>query len=111
VLEANYVGGWFNKDGQVDGEEDWEGLDTVLSELAEASISTREKRLTFTLVVVKCHNNERFMPAVRKWLPKLLPRFSELGLLHVHYMRGGCCRAVDDGCLHHDKPDCLREGS
>lgn len=129
ILEANYVSGWFDKDGQpssgeggrvnddediqadsVDDNEDWEGLDTVLSGLAKASISARGKRLTFTLVVVEWCNDKGLMSVVRKWLPKLLPRFNESGLLHVHHERGDSCRrAVDDSCLRHDKPDCLRE--
>lgn len=41
-----------DEDGPADREErGWEGLDTILSELAEVSISKRGKRLTFTLVV------------------------------------------------------------
>jgi len=130
VLKYNYVGRWFNKngqpadgDGQTDSEDgeadsedgedddkiDWEGLDTLLTKLAKVSISTREKRLSFTLVVMGWCNNKKLMPTMRKWLPKLLPRFNELGLLHVHYDRGRHCRAVDDSCLRHDKPECLRE--
>lgn len=138
VLKANYVSRWFNEDGEPEGEEDgqvdsdaddqadsdedgqaddkydWEGLDAVLSELAETSISARGKRLAFTLVVMQwCDNkgrNKGLMSTVRKWLPKLLPRFNELGLLHVHYMKDNCCRrAVDDSCFRHDKPDCLGE--
>jgi hypothetical protein len=41
---------------------------------------------------------------VRKWLPEMLPRFNELGSLHVHYGRGRHCRAVNGGCLRHDQP-------
>jgi len=134
VLRYNYVGRWFDKDGQFDdgngqagaegtdsdddqtdseygegdGKKDWEGLDTVLAKLAKASISMRRKRLTFTLVVLGWSNG-KLMPTVRRWLPKLLPHFNELGLLHVHYCRGRDCRAVDDGCLRHDKPECLKE--
>ena len=108
LLKADYVSRWFNEDGQADGEENWEGLDTVLSKLANAFTSKRGKRLTFTLVVVKWDETGKLMPMVRKWLPKLLPRFNELGLLHIHYQRGGLCRTVDDGRLCHDKPDCLK---
>ena len=133
TLEVRYVGRWFDKRGPVDDEEDsgedleedseelgeddqadhkergWEGLDTILSRLADASIRTRERRLTFTLVVMEWSGNKKLMPTVRKWLPKLLPRFNESGLLHVHYMRDGQCRAIDDGCLHNEKPGCLAE--
>lgn len=142
VLTYNYVGRWFNKDGQFndkngwadaedvdegsqadsdddqagsecedgDGKKDWEGLDAVLAKLAKASISLRKKKLTFTLVVLRWGgDNKKLMPTARKWLPKLLPRFNELGLLHVHYGGGRDCRAVDDSCLRHDKPECLRE--
>ena len=110
VLEANYISRWFDKDGQADGGGDWEGLDTVLSKLANVS---REKHLTFILVVMEwCENKKEMsglMSTVRKWLPKLLPRFNGLGLLHVHYVRGGLCRAVDEGCLRREKPGCLGE--
>jgi hypothetical protein len=59
VLKYNYVGRWFNKDGEPDGEADgegsqadsedgeaddktdWEGLDTLITKLAKASISAR----------------------------------------------------------------------
>ena len=109
TLEARYVSRWFGKDGKAYDEEDWKGLDTLLSKLAKASISTRERRLTFTLVATKWSGTKELMSTARKWLPKLLPRFNELGLLHVHYVRSGCHRVVDDGCLRHDKPDCLRE--
>ena len=123
TLEAVYVGRWFDEGGPVEDKEDgedededcphrkdrWEGLDAVLSDLAKASIGTRGKRLTFTLVVLQYGKNHKLMPTVRKWLPKLLPRFNELGLLHVHYMRGSHCRAVDDSCLRHDKPGCLED--
>jgi hypothetical protein len=118
VLETSYVGRWFIEDSQANDEEDdqadseeddhaggkvdWEGLDTVLSKLAKASISKGE-RLTFTLVVMRWGDNYKLMPTVRNWLPKQLAHFYELGLLHVHYGRGGYCRAVDGGCLH-DKP-------
>lgn len=129
TLEAPYVSRWFNKDGPVEDKEDeededeggsddegnpnrkerWEGLDAVLSDLAKASISGRNKRLTFTLVVLQRGDNHKLMPVVRKWLPKLLPRFNKLGLLHAHYTRDSHCRAVDDSCLRHDKPGCLAE--
>ena len=130
VLKYRYVRSWFNEDGQPYSDEnqanseddqsdsedgqtdykiDWEGLDTLLTKLTKASISTREKRLTFTLVVLEWSSNKERMPVVRKWLPKLLPRFNELGLLHVHDGQGRNCRAVDDSYLCHDKPECLRE--
>ncbi|KAF9649937.1 hypothetical protein BDM02DRAFT_1702847 [Thelephora ganbajun] len=120
ALEARYVYRWFNEGSRVEDEDEdedggvsnkkvWEGLDTVLSRLAKASISAREKRLTFTFVVMEWSGSKEFVSTVRKCLPKLLPRFNELGLLHVHYGQGSWCRAVDDSCLGHDKPDCLRE--
>jgi hypothetical protein len=105
VLEARYVGSWFNKDGQADGEKDWKGLDAVLSQLAKASISERGERLTFTLVVVGWLNNYELMSTVRKWLPGLLPRFNELGSLHVHYGRDCHCRGVNGNCLPQDESD------
>jgi len=124
VLEVTYLE-WFSKDGPAEDEEDegalgddspagrkkrWEGLDAVLSDLAEATMRPRDERLTFTLVVLRgWRDNRELMPTMRKWLPKLLPRFNELGLLHVHYMRGGHCRTVNDGCLGHEKPGCLAE--
>ena len=129
VLEAAYVSRWFNKDGPVDvedGEEgekkakedededededeedekvNWKGLDAVLSKLAKASIGMR---LRFILVVSQRGNNNELVPTIRKWLPELLPRFNELGSLHVHYVQGNRCQAVDDDYLYHDKPDCL----
>jgi len=58
---------------------------------------------------MKHSRNQGLLSTVRRWLPKLLPRFNELGLLHVHYTRDGRCRAVDDSCLCHDKPGCLAE--
>jgi len=109
TLEVWCVSQLFNKDGPVEDEgseveeefdEDdpinleergWEGLDTVLSKLAEASISMRDKRLAFTLVIMKQRGNERLLSTARKWLPEVLPRFNELGLLHVHYTRSGRC--------------------
>ena len=114
TLEARYVSRWFNKDGPIEvkekekdeeegDEEDWEGLDTVLSKLAKVSINMRGKRLAFILVVLKWSCNEELVSATRKWLPKLMPRFNELGSLHVHYERGGICRAIDEDCLYHDK--------
>ena len=120
VLETKYVCQWFNSDGPVDYEKeeeeaeedgdekvDWEGLDTILSKLAEVSIGVRDKRLTFILVVLDFPGNNEVMSTMRKWLPKLLPCFNELGLLHVHRGRGSRCRAVDDSCLSQDKPGCL----
>lgn len=129
VLKYNYVGQWFNEDGpaarrgtRADSEddqtgseddqansEDWEGLDIVLTNLANAYISTKKKRLTFTMVVLRWCDDGKVVSTVRKWLPKMLPRFNELGLLHVHYERGNRCRAIDDSCLRHDKPECLGE--
>jgi len=69
----------------------------------------REKRLAFTLVVMKQRGNQGLLSTVRSWLPKILPRFNELGLLHVHYTRGAHCGVVDDSCLCDDEPDCLAE--
>jgi len=118
VLEVRYVSRWFDKGCPVEEDsedpvdrkkENWEGLDTALSNLAEASIRMREKRLTFTMVVMDWYGNKKLTSVMRKWLPKLLPRFNGLGLLHVHYVRGSHCRAVDDGRLRQDKPGCLRE--
>jgi len=116
VLEATYVCLWFDEDSpgsvgdrdEEDGDEkvNWEGLDTVLSKLAKASISMRGKQLSFILVVSQWRDKE-LVPAIRKWLPELLPRFNKLGSLHVHCVRGNRCQAVDDRCLYHDKPDCL----
>ena len=106
TLETRYASRWFNKDGSIyvgvkdesegggdeeednDGEKDkganWEWLDAVLSKLADASTSTRGKRLMFTLVVFGRQDVDWLMHMVRKWLPQLLPRFNELGLLRVH---------------------------
>ena len=125
ALEARYVSRWFNENGNCEEEEEgeeldedgpagnkkqsWEELDTILSKLAEASISTGGKRLTFTLMVTEWSGNKKLMPVARKWLPKLLPRFHGLGLLHVHYVRGSHCRTVDDSRPRHDKPNCLAE--
>lgn len=126
VLEARYIGRWFNKDGPIQdkedsegsdedygsdeegqgrGKEDWGELDVVLSKLAKASLSASVERLTFTLVATQWEGNKKLIPTVRKWLPKLLPRFSELGLLHVHYMQGGGCRTIDDS----GRPACMGE--
>jgi hypothetical protein len=102
MLEARYIGSWFDKDGQVSGKEDWEGLDTILSKLVRATIAKGEERLTFTLVATRWDNNKKLMPTIRKLLPKLLPRFNGLGSLHVHYGRGSRCQP---GCPRHDEPD------
>lgn len=113
VLKYNYVGRWFDKNDQLAGEddevEDWEGLDDLLTQLANTSIAAREKRLTFTLVVSGYHDIGKTMSMLRGWLPKMLPRFHELGLLHIHRDGGNHCRVVDDSCLHHHKPECLKE--
>jgi hypothetical protein len=129
ALEVRYAGVLFDQDGPLevrvqrmddedegdesdesdngDNKVNWQELDDLLWKLAKASINMRGKRLTFIWVTLEWHNNEEIMSAIRKWLPKLLPRFSGLGLLHVHYKRGSRCRALDDGISRHDKPDCL----
>ena len=112
VLKYIYVDRWFDEEGQLASEDeakDWEGLDALLARLANTSITARERRLEFTLVVLISDGNGRKMSMVRRWLPKVLPRFNELGLLHVHRHRGNRCRTVDDSRLHHDKPECLNE--
>lgn len=114
VLEVGSVCRWSDKDGPLRtevraGEEDnedksededcevnhWRGLDAVLSKLAKAPISMRGERLLFSLVVLEGPNDGKLVSMVRKWLPKLLPQFSELGLLHVHYGQGSRGRAID----------------
>jgi hypothetical protein len=104
ALETSHVGRWFDADGQACDEEVWEGLDSVLSKLAKATISKGKKRLTFILEVMRswCGVDEHLTRKVRKQLPQVVPHFNELGLLHVHYGRRSHCR-VDGGCLH-DKP-------
>lgn len=115
VLAYHYVDFWFDGEGQLTNEDDedadWEGLDALLAQLANTSITARGRRLAFTVVVPRPYSNREItiMPTVRRWLPKVLPRFNELGLLHVHYEGGNRCRTVDDSCLHHDKPECLKE--
>lgn len=115
VLRNSFVNQWFDEDDQPASEDDkaidWEGLDSLLAQLANTSIAAREKRLTFTLVVREYFSDGpgKIMSTLRRWLPKLLPRFNELGLLHVHYDRGNGCQTIDDSCLHHDKPECLKE--
>lgn len=126
ALEVRYVSRWFNENGNCEDEDEdeeeddedgptgqksqnWEGLDTILTKLAEASIGTGEKRLSFTLMVTEWPDNKKLVPVVRKWLPKLLPRFNGVGLLHVHHVGATHCQAVDDSGLHHDKPGCLAE--
>lgn len=52
-------------------------------------------------------DNDGLVPTEGNRLPELLPRFNELGLLHVHYERGSYCRVVDDSPLSNDQPDCL----
>jgi hypothetical protein len=108
VLVAAYADQWFDEHGPIcvkgegdeDGGEDkdegdydddeeewkvdWKGLDALLSTLAKSSISTRRRRLEFILVVLEGYRGNNLLSTTRKWLPKLLPRFSELGLLHVH---------------------------
>jgi hypothetical protein len=105
VLEVTRAGSWFSVDGRAVYGEDWEGLDTVLSKLGKVSISKGEKRLTFILVITRRGYDENLMPMVRKWLPKHLPRFNELGVLHVHCGRGRRYQAVGDSYLTYDKPD------
>ena len=114
VLEEGYHFEWLTRGGPIrtgkkgdeEGEKaNWKVLDTVLSKLAIASTSMREKRLVFILVVLDRNCNKELISATRKWLLKLLPRFNELGSLHVHYGRGNLCQAIGD-CLYHDKPDC-----
>ena len=126
TLETSHVGSRFKKvrsagsyfgarDGDQEDEGDdeigakvnWGGLDDVLSKLAKVSLYTREKRLMFVLVDLERRGNNKLTPTGGKWLPELLPRFNELGLLHVHYERDSYCRVVDDSPLSNDQPDCL----
>jgi hypothetical protein len=122
VLVVEYASRWFDEHGPVwvkgegdkDGGEDeiekkvdWKGLDALLSTLAKSSISARRRRLAFILVVLDWHRNSTLRSTTRKWLPKLLPRFSELGLLHVHSGLKSPCVVVDDSSLCNDKPECL----
>lgn len=75
----------FNEDGLVDGgdgqDRRWGKLDVVLSELARVHVCKREKWLSFTLTGP---GDDKLVLTARMWLPKLLPRFSEQGLFHVH---------------------------
>jgi hypothetical protein len=110
ILRMGYVDYLFDRDGlayagdeegndEDDGGEgsekarvNWMGLDEVLSELAKSSIKVTGKPLTFTLVSTWWRGNEKRMHGVKKWLPRMLPRFRELGLLHVHCKELSDCR-------------------
>lgn len=60
----------------------WSGLDIILSELAKALNSNQGKKLNLVLALMQ---EGKCMSFGRKWLPELLPRFSELGELRVEY--------------------------
>lgn len=103
---------WEGDEDDDEGEEldervNWREFDVVLAKLAKASIRMRGKRLTFVLVALKTRENEELMLTIRTRLPELLPRFNDLGLLHVHHRPDTPCRAVDDSPTCFDKPDCL----
>lgn len=121
VLDGVRIFNWFDDNGPVhvetereegegDGGKDkvkWRAFDATLSKLAKNSISTREKRLTLTLVSRFPHDDAKLMSLAKKWLPNLLPQFNGLGLLHVHGGWDSSCREVDDDYLSRDRPDCL----
>jgi len=62
----------------------WGNLDVVLSDLAKVVTERRGKRLTFVLASTGKHE-EGCISFGRKWLPDMLPRFRELGSLHLDY--------------------------
>ncbi|KAF9648189.1 hypothetical protein BDM02DRAFT_3115829 [Thelephora ganbajun] len=59
----------------------WNNLDRTLATLAQRSTNARGKKLIFVLEVT-CMDDT--IHRVKKWLPRLLPRFNEDGSLHVH---------------------------
>lgn len=63
----------------------WKELDDILSTLAKASVDLRGSRLAFALVLLKSREDGRLVSVARRRLLKLLPRFDELGSLHVYY--------------------------
>lgn len=63
---------WFDEEGQLTNEDDeaadWEGLDALLAQLANTSITARGRRLAFTVVVPRPYSNMKItiMPTVRR---------------------------------------------
>jgi hypothetical protein len=82
----------------------WRNLDTILSELAKATIGVDGKRLT--LVFVGTHD-AKCIPFGRKWLPEILPRFGEAGELRIEYERSRLRVKPDHSCICNHDPVCL----
>ena len=83
----------------------WGNLDTVLSELAKVVTERRGKRLTFVLASTGKHE-EGCISFGRKRLPDMLPRFCELGSLHLDY--GGDRLAPNGARPRPYGPNCMK---
>ena len=99
---------WFCKGSRTELTRVWGDLDIVLSELTKAAIGMRGKRLTFVLVSTGGHK-EGCISFGRKWLPKMLPHFHELGSLHVDCEKSRVRLAPNDPRFHDRGPNCTEE--
>lgn len=99
-LTTRCVYQWICTKSRVKLAQAWGILDILLSELAKVTIGRRGKRLAFFLVSSGLHK-ERCISFGRKWLPKLLPRFHELGSLRVDCERDRLKPPVYGCCCHH----------
>jgi hypothetical protein len=102
TLNTTFVSHFLDKAARAERVQDWKNLDTTLSKHATASINITGRRLMFSFVPSEVHG-EKCLVFAREWLPKLLPRFHELGSLRVH--RGGIHHEVSYTCRCHGISD------
>jgi len=74
--------------GRKERADSWRDFDSTLAALAWRPTNARNKKLVFVMEVT-CTDDT--ICRAKKWLPRLLPRFTEDGSLHVHH-------GEDDGC-------------
>ena len=107
TVVTNCVYQWICTKSRAELAQAWGNLDIVLSELAKVAISMKGKGLAFSLVSPGVHK-EKCTFFGRKWLPKLLPRFHELGSLCVDDGRDHLKHPAH-GCFCHHRPTCMGE--
>lgn len=107
-LTTSCVYQWVCKGSRIERAQAWGNLDNILSELAGVAMSMGGKRLTFAFVCTRGH--EKCISVGMKWLPELLPRFYELGLLCLDHGRGRLKIVADYGCSCSHIPICIEEG-
>jgi len=84
-LTTNCAYRWLREESQSELARAWGNLDVVLSDLANVVTERRRgEGLTFVFASTGKHE-EGCISFARKWLPDMLPRFRELGLLHLDY--------------------------